>query len=100
MNQNISSGEDIPDEATLEFLKCAFPNGLDEEEYFPLLHVLLGDMTIRAASWLVGILLSKHYMDIYNDALYAKSSYVPDSTVVESLTKRLEECGYSEWLKG
>ena len=87
------------DAETLEFLKCVFPDGLKENEYFPLLYILRHDMTIRAASWPVGVLLGKHYLEIYNDALGAKSlSYKPDLAVIDESTKRLQACGYREWL--
>ena len=87
-----------PDAHTLRFLKCAFPDGLDESEYYMLLYILLQDMTYRAASWLVGVLLSKSYMDIYNDALGVKSRYIPDQNKYMELKKRLDDCGYEEWL--
>jgi len=100
MNTKTPYGDDPPDAETVEFLKCAFPDGLKETEYFPLLYILRDNMTIRAASWLVGVLLEKHYMEVYNDALGAKSSYKPDLAVIDELTKRLQACGYEEWLKG
>jgi hypothetical protein len=98
MNTDLPESE-RPDAATIEFLKCVFPDGLKETEYFPLLYILRRDMTIRAASWLVGVLMGKHYLEIYNDALGAKSSYKPDLVMIEELTKRLQACSYEEWLK-
>ncbi|HVU14591.1 MAG TPA: hypothetical protein VHD90_25115 [Phototrophicaceae bacterium] len=98
MNTDVSFPDDPPDAATLEFLKCVFPNGLSQAEYLPLLYILEDDMTIRAASWFVGILLGKHYNAIYNDALGAKAD-VQELSIVDDLTKRLEACGYRKWLE-
>jgi hypothetical protein len=99
MNDNELIGDEKPDAATLQFLKCVFPDGLAESEYFPILHILRQDMTIRAASSLVGVLLSKNYLDVYNDALYVNTTrYVPDIPTIEGLKKRLAECGYEDWL--
>lgn len=80
----MSDMEEI-DADTRTFLNCAFPNGLDDAEYFPLLYLLRQEMTLRAASWLVGVLVGKDYMQIYNDALGSHSSYMPDMQVVEQL---------------
>lgn len=96
---NYESPDEAPDEATLKLLQCAFPDGLREEEYFPLLNILRQDMTIRAASSLVGMLLFKGYLDVYNDALGANSSrHTLDTNVIKDLEHRLEACGYKVWL--
>ena len=56
-------------------------------------------MTIQAASSLVGILLSKSYLDIYNDALGVNSKrHILDKQIIEKLKQRLHDCGYESWL--
>ncbi len=88
-----------PDTDTLQFLKCVFPDGLADSEYLPLLYILRQDMTIRAASSLVGSLLSKSYLDVYNDALHVKTmGYAPDIQTLEAVKKKLTHCGYEDWL--
>ncbi|MEO8608283.1 MAG: DUF3349 domain-containing protein [Chloroflexota bacterium] len=90
---------ETPDESTAAFIKCAFPNGLLDEEYFPLLYILRNDMSIRAASSFVGMLLGKQYMEIYNDALGVNNkTLLPDSEIVAQLKQRLIDCGYEMWL--
>jgi hypothetical protein len=96
---NEKTGDELPDATTVEFLNCAFPSGLDEKEYFPLLQILLNSMTLRAALWLVEVIISKHYMDVYNDALRVKSGYSSDSIILDRLKKCLEDCGYMTWLE-
>ena len=96
MNQEALNSEE-PDAATLAFLNCVFPNGLLETEYWALLHVLRKDMSIRAASSLVGILMGKPYIDIYNDALGANHIQY-DQQIIDDLTSRLEACNYRTWL--
>lgn len=96
MNQEALNSEE-PDAATLAFLNCVFPNGLLENEYFPLLHLLRKDMSIRAAATLVGMLMGKPYLDIYNDALGANNIQC-DMQVVEHLKSRIESCNYRTWL--
>lgn len=87
-----------PDVATRELLQCAFSDGFDETAYFPLLYILLQDMSMRAASWFVSKLSLKNEMQVYNDILYFKTNYEPDFDVIDPLMQRLVACGYRMWL--
>ena len=99
MDDNEAVEYENPDIDALQFLKCVFPDGLADSEYLPLLYIFRQDMTIRAASSLVGTLQSKKYLDVYNDALHVKTTgYVPDIPTIEAIKKKLTECGYEEWL--
>lgn len=86
-----------PDESTLDLLKCVFPDGLSEAAYLPLLYILRKEMSIRAASRLVGRLMHKNDLEIYNDALDVNNR-THDQTIVEDLIRRLEVCDYKVWL--
>ncbi|MBI1279929.1 MAG: hypothetical protein GC179_17515 [Anaerolineaceae bacterium] len=96
MNKNIPD-DDQPDEATIQLIKCAFPNRLRDAEYLPLLYILRKDMTIRAASSLVAILVQKDVLEIYNDALGVNNKTY-EQNIVHDLISRLEACGYNNWL--
>jgi hypothetical protein len=73
--------------------------GLPAEEYFPLLYILKHDMTGRAASSIVGMLLGKNYMDIYHDSMRVNDkTLLPDAEIVAQLKQRLLDCGYEKWL--
>src|SRR5688500_7343361 len=84
-------------ERTAQFATCVFPDGLQEEEYFPLLFLLTQEMSLRTASAFVGGLLGMSYVEIYNDASGARNSK-PNPKIIERLKHRLEECGYHQWL--
>ncbi len=88
---------ETPDESTAMFIQCAFPNGLPEEEYFPLLYILRHEMSSRAAASFVGMLLGKGQVEIYHDALGAKNKIL-DPEFVAQLKQRLIDCGYETWL--
>ncbi len=96
MSKNLPNDQQ-PDEATVELLKCVFPNGISETEYLPLLSILRNDMTIRAASSLVAELVHKDALEIYNDALGVNNKTYQQS-IVDDLIYRLEACGYNNWL--
>lgn len=89
---------DKSDRKTHDFLKCMFPSGLSDIEYFHMLYIISHDMTIRAASSLLSSVVKKTTMEIYNDVLFVKSSYHPDLDTLNNLKYRLNECGYQEWL--
>jgi hypothetical protein len=94
---NSMSDNEQPDQDTLELLNCAFPTGLNEAEYLPLLYILRKDMTIRAASSFVGALMEKDSFEIYNDALGINNKTY-ELSIIEDLISRLESCGYRIWL--
>ncbi len=90
---------ETPDESTATFIQCAFPHGLSQEEYFPLLFILTQDMSFRAASSFVGMLLGKGYIDIYNDAIGVNNDLsLRNSEIVAHLKQRILRCGYEKWL--
>jgi hypothetical protein len=88
-----------PDESTARLIQCAFPEGLIDAEYYPLLYLLTREMSLRAASSFVGMLVGADYMYIYNDALGASSrDFEPNMEILEGLKSRLESCGFYKWL--
>src|SRR4051794_14545800 len=94
---NSMTDNEQPHQDTLELPNCAFPTGLNEVEYLPLLYILRKDMTIRAASSLVGALMEKDSLEIYNDALGVNNKTY-ELSIIEDLISRLEACGYKTWL--
>jgi hypothetical protein len=81
-----------------EMLKCAYPNGLDDEEYFPLLGALGEIMNHRGMAIVVSTFAEKDYAYVYNDVLASQSSDIPSAASVMSVKGRLIPCGYEKFL--
>lgn len=84
---------------TFRMLKCAFPNGVEQEDFLPLLFILNESMSFRQEARVVGELIGKSYMDLLNNIYFvASKSYTPESADIERVKQKLLPCGYREWL--
>lgn len=69
---------DVPDdEYALSVLRRAYPDGIPDDEYLPLLAALHKEMSFRAIGKLVGAYLGRDYVGIYWDAQGAASVVDP-----------------------
>ncbi len=85
---------------TLALLRCAFPNGVDEQAYLPLLAVLGKEMSMRNLADAMAEFTGKQWPYVYNDVLTALSpAGEPSSTEQDTVRQRLRPCGYDEWLR-
>lgn len=94
--------ENVPDELqdTFRMLKCAFPNGVEEEDFLPLLFVLNENMSFRQEAIVVGKLIGRDYTDLLNNIyLVASESYNPDFIATQKVKQKLMPCGYENWVK-
>ena len=53
---------------TYELLECAFPDGISDDEYFPLLAILHPEMSFRTLAEVLSHLTDKPYIEVLNDA--------------------------------
>jgi hypothetical protein len=83
--------------STYDLVKCAFPQGIDESSYWPLLSVLAQNMSDRSLAQIVADFTAKDYHQVLND-IYRVSSEPCSLAILEPLLKRLEHCGYEQWL--
>ena len=80
-------------------LKCAFPEGIPEEEYLPTQAILHPEMSFRTLARVLAALTDKHYIEVYNDASGFGLDPMPDLEEVERVRQKLIECGLNDWLK-
>ncbi|MEZ4672130.1 MAG: DUF3349 domain-containing protein [Anaerolineae bacterium] len=92
--------QEIPEhlKPIFDMLKCAYPNELDTEEYFPLLGTLGEIMNQRGIANVVSVFAKKDYGEVYNDVLASQSSHIPAPEAIASVKERLIPCGYEKWL--
>jgi hypothetical protein len=86
---------------TFEMIRAAFPEGVSESVYRPLLALLYEGMSFRGVAGVVAYCTGRPYSLVYNDVLGAVSPYTPDrpdQTQLESVRRQLREHGYDEWL--
>jgi hypothetical protein len=90
----------VPDELrkTHEMLKCAFPNGISDNDYLPLIAVLYEHMSHRQLAHIIGILVNTDYALILTDVYSVVSTAIPSESQVERIREQLIPCGYQEWI--
>jgi hypothetical protein len=86
---------------TAEMIRAAFPEGVPEEAYHPLLALLVQGMSQRALARVISYCTGKPYIDAYHDALGAGSPSDPGpigSPAYERVARALRQHGYDRWL--
>ncbi|MDB9510259.1 DUF3349 domain-containing protein [Kamptonema animale CS-326] len=81
--------------STYKLIGRAFPNGINQEDYLPLLALLYEQMSDRNLAEVIAYYTGKDYYIVLNDVYSVQSSDVPISKVKE----RLLACGYDDWLQ-
>jgi hypothetical protein len=91
----------IPDylRDTYNLLICAFPEGLRDEEYWPLLSILHSTMSFRTIADVLSVIARKDWVEVYNDASGFGVDLALPLEKVDTVKRKLEGCGYEEWLK-
>jgi hypothetical protein len=85
--------------STHELFECVFPNGLSEDDYAPLVHVLLSEMSIRAVAAVLAELRGGDDSYYFNDILGIKSQRIAQNIEKENqIQARLTSCGWTNWL--
>jgi hypothetical protein len=88
-------------QATAAMVRAAFPNGISDDDYRPLLVVLSEGMGQRALAHLMAALTGKPNPGVYNDVLGIQSPIDTDKPAPEHVAEvrqRLQQHGYDEWL--
>ena len=80
--------------ASLAVLRAAYPTGLPDGDYLPLLAVLHDGYSERQLAALVAEFTGRERVVVDNDHARAVSSHRPDGQQVASVRARLEEAGY------
>lgn len=79
-------------------LECAFPNGIDEEDYLPLLAVLYDEMSDRTLARVIADFTGRDYFVVLNDVYRVGVTEALPLEVANSIKPKLVSCGYQNWL--
>ena len=85
--------------STYQLLQCAFPQGIEEQEYLPLLSILYEQMSDRSLAQVIAEFTGREYHAALNDVYRvgaAEASKVGE--VVDSVNQKLMRCDYEKWL--
>ncbi|MFN9552764.1 MAG: DUF3349 domain-containing protein [Dolichospermum sp.] len=86
-------------QSTYKLIQCAFPKGIEPQNYLPLLALLSEEMSYRNLAEVVAYYSGKDYSVVLNDVYRVQSIDVPTSEAIANLKKRLLICGYEQWLE-
>jgi hypothetical protein len=100
MNTSAQKDELRPEHrSTAAMIRAAFPNGVPDEAYLPLLALLHECMSFRSiAAVIPHCTTNKSYIDVYHDVMGAVSHEGPDAKAIEPVKKLLQAHGYDAWL--
>jgi hypothetical protein len=86
--------------STYQLLQCAFPQGIEPQEYLPLLSILYEQMSDRTLAQVIAELTGKEYSVVLNDIYDVGSNTLPIDikTALPSVQQKLMHCNYENWL--
>ncbi|MER3434515.1 MAG: DUF3349 domain-containing protein [Leptolyngbya sp. ERB_1_1] len=82
--------------STYHLLQCAFPQGIEEKEYLPLLSILYEQMSNRSLAQVIAEFTGREYPAVLNDVYQV--GMAEGSFAVEEVKQKLIRCGYEKWL--
>ena len=84
--------------STYQLFQCAFPQGIDDRGYLPLLSILYTNMSDRSLAQVVAEYTGKDYHIVLNDVYRVGSMTTFSSEVIDSVKQKLMSCNYEKWL--
>ncbi|MER3494558.1 MAG: DUF3349 domain-containing protein [Mastigocladus sp. ERB_26_2] len=87
--------------STYQLLQCAFPQGIEEREYLPLLSILYEQMSDRSLAQVIAEFTGREYYAVLNDVYRVGTGGTFPSEVEEVLNcvkQKLIRCDYEKWL--
>ena len=84
--------------STYQLSQCAFPQGIDDQKYLPLLSILYKNMSDRSLAQVVAEYTGKDYHVVLNDVYRVGSMTTFSSEVLDSVKQKLMSCNYEKWL--
>jgi hypothetical protein len=77
-----------------------FPEGIQDEDLLPLMHILKDKMSFRGVAHAVGLVTGKMEAILLTSVYHAASpSYIPNEDDVSRIEQKLVECGWLAWLE-
>jgi hypothetical protein len=86
-------------QSTYKLIQCAFPKGIEPQNYLPLLALLSEEMSDRNLAEVVAYYSGKDYSLVLNDVYRVQSIDVPAPEAIANLKERLLICSYEQWLE-
>lgn len=84
-------------ESTYKMILSAYPSGVDENKYFPLIAVLYEYMSDKNLAEVISLCTGKNYAVVINDVYRSQSTDKPSDSEVENLRQELLPFGFTEW---
>lgn len=97
----MSNQDSIPDylQEIHNILKCAFPEGIPDNLYMPIIAIFHPVMSLRTIARALSECTDKPYIEVFNDASGFGLDPLPDSSKIDEAKQKLAICGYDDWLK-
>lgn len=90
---------EIPDylESTYKMITAAYPNGIDESRYLPLISLLYEYMSDRNLAEVISFCTGKDSDVVLNDVYRSQSTDKVNDDEIESVRQELLSFGFEEW---
>jgi len=94
-NQSIEVPKHL--ESTYRMISSAYPNGIDESKYFPLIAVLYEYVSDRNLAEVISLFTSKKIEVVLNYVYRSQSTNKPHEYEIESIKRELTPFGFEKW---
>jgi hypothetical protein len=93
--------ESVPEylHETFDMLKCTFPEGIPEKDYWSVMALLHPHMSFWTITDCLAALTDKNRYEVYNDASGFGLDPLPHPAHIENVRQILNACGYAEWVE-
>jgi hypothetical protein len=86
--------------STYQLLQRAFPNGIDEQFYLPLLSILYEQMSDQNLAQVIAEFTGRDYHAVLNDVYRVGATPIVSPQSIDLIQQRLMSCNYEAWLAG
>lgn len=87
--------------SSYQLLQCTFPQGIEDQEYLPVLSILYEQMSDRCLAQVIAEFTGKEYPSVLNDVYRVGAAEAFSSLkeeVLNSVKQKLIHCDYEKWL--
>ncbi len=94
-NQSIEVPKHL--ESTYKMISSAYPKGVDENKYLPLIAVLYDYMSDKNLAEVISLCTGKDFVVAINDIYRTQSTDKPSDSEIENVRQELLHFGFEEW---
>ena len=84
-------------ESSYRMLSSAYPNGVPETDYYPLLALLYDEFSDRNLAEVISSVTCKENSVVLNDIARSQSDYLPIALDISRVQNILIEHGFDQW---